>query len=115
MNIRTATIRTPRRRIYSPATMRRKPATSTFRISKLEIAGMFAAFVLFCIGVWTSYEVKQISADITRLHSEQMALSEDGARLEQEKARLTGAEYLAPLGRKLGLHPAKPGQTVTLN
>ncbi len=119
MNIRTATIRPPRRRIYSPATMKRKPARRStawaIRISRLEAAGMIAAFVLFGVGLWTSYEVNRISADITQLQNEQTTLMETASRLEQQKKLLLSEKNLAPLGTKLGLHPAKPGQTVTLN
>jgi hypothetical protein len=85
------------------------------RLSRLEIAGIFAAIVLFCTGLWTSYQVNRISADITRLKSDHIVLSETGTQLEKQREKLLRKEYLAPLGRKLGLHPPKSDQVITLN
>jgi len=118
VNIRTATLRTPRRRIYSPSSVRRLPvksrASAGLRLSRLEIAGIFAALVLFCTGVWTSYEVNRISDDIARLNSDHMVLAETGSQLERQREKLLRKEYLAPVGARLGLHPPKSDQIFTL-
>ncbi len=119
MNIRTATLRTSKRRVYSPASVRRRPVKTRSRVgvrlSRLEMVGIFAAVVLFCTGLWTSYEVNRISTDITQLNREKVMLTEAGDRLEQQKERMLGKGYLTPLGRKFGLHPPASGQVVTLN
>ena len=119
MNIRTATVRSPRRRTYSSVSGRKRPvksrSTAGFSLSRLEMAGMITACVLFFMGLWTSYEVRIIATDISQLNIESVALQDTQRRLEQEHDKLLKTEYLAPIGKKLGLHPPEAGQIVTLN
>ncbi len=119
MNIRTATVRAPRRRTYSPAAGRRRSLRSKssagIRLSRLEVAGMLAACILFALGLWTSYEVRRIATDISQLNMESIALQDTRRKLDQQQNNLLKSEYLAPLGKKLGLHSPDAGQVVTLN
>ena len=89
-------------------------SSAGFRLSRLEIAGIFAALVLLATGLWTSYEVNRISDDIARLNSDHMVLAETGNKLEKQREKLLRKEYLAPIGARLGLHPPKSDQVFTL-
>lgn len=77
--------------------------------------GMVTACVLFSLGLWTSYEINKITGDIAQLKKETVVLQDTRRGLEQQHGNLLKAEFLAPLGKKIGLHPPEAGQVVTLN
>lgn len=67
------------------------------------------------MGLWTSYEIHRIAGDMTRSKVESVILQDTRRKLEKQRNNLLKTEYLAPIGKKIGLHPPEAGQVVTLN
>ena len=119
MNIRAATVRGTRRRTYTPTPVGRRSyrarSRAGIRLSKLEMLGVATAVLLFGLGLWTSYEVRTLATEISRLEIRSAEQDTAHKSLAEQEAGMLDRENLARLGARLGLHKPEASQVVALN
>ncbi len=119
MNMRAATIRGTGRGTYRSSAVGRAPyrarSRARMRLGRLELLGVAAAVLLFGLGLWTSYEVRTLAAEIAMLKARSAELDSAHRSLSEQEAAMLDRKNLARLGLRLGLHRPGAGQVVTLN
>ncbi len=117
MTIKSATIRMPQRRGYSPRAVRRRSGISGASLFRSSLRGFLAfTFLLLFLGlsVYTSYKVKLVASDIGTLEEKYAALQQENIQLNAQLDGMTSNVTLAKLGKRLGLRPPAEDQIITL-
>ncbi len=113
MGPQPASLKMSQRRIYRPLS-KKGLFSGTLRMARQEIFAFISVLALLILGLWTSYEILNISRDIKCLRIEQDRLVAQNQDLRSQEVRLKSVSHMQRLGRRLGLHPPTDSQIVYL-
>ncbi len=118
MTIKSATLRMPQRRVYSPASRRRRNTRSFVSIPagfSLKAAAALLVLSLFLgLSFITSYKIHGLAQDIQTLEEHYAAVQQENRELTDKFSAISGKKKLARIGKKLGLFKPGEGQIITL-
>jgi hypothetical protein len=110
---RSATLRISQRRTYGSSS-KRALFSRVISIARQETVASIFVLALLILGLWSSYEIHNISRDIASMHVEESRLMAQRQDLRSQEARLESVTRLQKLGKRLGLHPPTDSQIVYL-
>ena len=119
MGPRSATLRIPQRRLYDSLSKKNRAYSMGFlskvlKIARRETIASIFIVALLILGLWTSYEIHNISRDIASVHIEENRLMAQRQDLKSQEARLKAVSRMKKIGRELRLHPPADSQIIYL-
>ncbi len=117
MTTKSATLRMPQRRVYSPVNRRRKrtrlismPATLSLKaVASVLVLGLFLGLSFI-----TSYKIQAVANDMRMLEERYSTLLQENSMLTKKFSAMASQDRLAKIGKRLGLHQPGEDQIVTL-
>ncbi len=114
MTIKSATIRMPQKRGYTPRRVGTSSGSRLFHSSFRGILSFLLLILFLALSVYTSYKVKSVANDISALEQRYSALQYENKQLNRQLDNITSKATLAKIGRRLGLRPPGENQIITL-
>jgi len=118
MGPRSATLRIPQRRLYDPLSKKnhdyRGLLSKVLKIARRETIASIFIGALLILGLWTSYDIHNISRDIASIHVEESRLMAQRQDFKSQEVRLKAASRMKKIGRELRLHPPADSQIIHL-
>ncbi len=118
MTSKSATLRMPQRRVYSPQNRRRRKARPSISFSvpwsMKTVAAVFLTIALISLSFFASYKIRTVAMDTQVLEARYLNIQKENALLSEKYSSMTSRKRLAVLGKKLGLHAPAKEQVVTL-
>ncbi len=117
MATKSATLRMPQRRLYSPSIRRRKTKrilSAQPGISLKAVAAVLVLCLFLGLSFVTSYKIQTVAQDMKLLEQRYSNLLQENASLSKEFSAMASHERLVRLGKRLGLHKPSEDQIITL-
>ncbi|RUM93376.1 MAG: hypothetical protein DSZ23_00060 [Thermodesulfatator sp.] len=119
MTTKSATLRMPQRRIYSPARNNKtrraaSPITIPVKFSLKAVAAIFILSVFVGLSFITSYKIRSIAQEIQMLENRYLTVTQENKILSEKFSAVANPKKLAALGKKLGLRQPSTDQIITL-
>lgn len=118
MTTKSATLRMPQSRVYSPSNRRRRKASSILSISTgFSVKATAAILILFLflgLSIVTSYKIHSVAQDMRMLEERYSVIQKENKALSDEFSKMASRHQLASIGKRLGLREPTKDQIITL-
>ncbi len=118
MITKSATLRMPQRRLYSPSSRRRKKAGLILSIpagfSIRAAASILILFLFLGLSFVTSYKIHNVARDMRMLEERYSAIQKENKVLSDKFSKIAGRHQLVRIGKRLGLREPAKDQIITL-